>query len=378
MSATGSLFSKTLQDITDTKLTELAKKREAFEGRRADVIVAVNNRSAGVDKLDVLADGVKTCFNVGGKHGHIVRGSTSNARLEIDLQNLYRFLAQARYDPSITTSIIDQWQQALTRHMSLQSVKYTYADLFGQLTTEWLASKQKLDLSSAANEGEDVEMEDFEHVSGGKKMESRLQWEQSVFEATNVSTGDIRKMLKMTFEATPGDSKHLPKAMQKLRNKVREFEEKLMSPHVFTPHTVKVAMYGLLNSDLLGQDKKDLLRDFVSNDTVLKEMADILNMRLQALDEWTWGTAVVVEQRRQLNGTYNIYMDEDLIQAVFLQYLGVKWSVFWEESFVEFRKFKGVWKNARSSVPLIDKKRRGKCHRSLAPMAKMPLDADVG
>lgn len=50
-------------------------------------------------------------------------------------------------------------------------------------------------------------------------------------------------------------------------------------------------------------------------------------------------------------------MREDLLQAIFLQYIGVRWSVFWKNTFSEFRKFDGVWRTPRTSIPAIDRKR---------------------
>lgn len=51
-------------------------------------------------------------------------------------------------------------------------------------------------------------------------------------------------------------------------------------------------------------------------------------------------------------------MHEDILEAIFLQYIGIKWSVFFKDAFSAFRKFKGVWKTTRSALTTIDKMRR--------------------
>ena len=79
---------------------------------------------------------------------------------------------------------------------------------------------------------------------------------------------------------------------------------------------------------------------------------------MTTFQEWSWGTEVLLEQRRQLNGSYNIYMHEDLLQAIFLQYIGVRWSVFWKKSFTSFRDSPSVWKTSQASFDLVDLKRR--------------------
>lgn len=62
-------------------------------------------------------------------------------------------------------------------------------------------------------------------------------------------------------------------------------------------------------------------------ETILTELCDILNMRMAALDRWTWGPQVLVEQRRKINGEFSIHFDPDLLQAIFLHYIGVQWYV---------------------------------------------------
>lgn len=79
---------------------------------------------------------------------------------------------------------------------------------------------------------------------------------------------------------------------------------------------------------------------------------------MAAFQEWSWGTEVLLEQRRQLNGSYNIYMHEDLLQAIFLQYIGVRWSVFWKKTFTSFGNSPSVWNKQQASVDPLDRKRR--------------------
>ena len=354
MSSTGSLFSQTLQEITNTKLDELSKKRGAFEERRQALITAAQKQDDDILALESLASEVKKLFSIATEDGRVIRGRTDHLRLEIDLKNLDRFLAQAKYDPSVSPKVLGQWQDSLLRHLNIRSLKFAYASLYGQLTTEWLSSKQP----APSIPTEDETVEDFEHVSGGKKMESRLKWEQSVFEPKEVDLIAVTTLLKDLFEAKPEDSKHILRAIKALRERVAEFERELAGPSSFTTSTLCWTIQGLENSDLLTDDKRAVLKDFKGNQVILNEVADVLNMRIAALDRWTWGEEVRLEQRRQLNGSFNMYMHEDLLQAIFLQHIGVKWSVFWKRTLSQFRNSKGVWKSPGTSVPLIDRKRR--------------------
>ena len=127
------MFSKTLQDITTTKLEELAGQRLAFENQYKQLLDQASKEPDRLEKLFVLADGIKSCLGVvtesskDGKSGCDVVGSSGNARLETDLKNLDRFLEQARYDPSVSPKVLENWQNMLLQYLAIQSAKYQYA-----------------------------------------------------------------------------------------------------------------------------------------------------------------------------------------------------------------------------------------------------------
>ena len=357
MASHGSLFSQTLQEITSTKLSELSKKRDRFEYHHQRCIALSQGNEDLTGTLVAISDTVKQNFGVtlAGDH-QVASGGTKDSKLEIDLRNLDRFLAQAKYDPTVSSKLLRRWQKTLLRYMDVQSLKYTYAWLYGQLTTEWLSTTG---LPSSGVAKDDEEMADFEHVSGSKKLESRARWEQSVFQETKVDPAAIKEMLDEVFEASLSDSPNvIPRATEKLRERVRAFESNFTTSENFNVRTLRLAIDGLLASDLLPNEKQEALKDFDKNETVLSEVADVLNMRLAAFQEWSWGEEVSLEERRQLNGTYNIYMQEDLLQALFLQHIGVKWSVFFKNAFREFRKTKGVWKSPGQEISYSERKKR--------------------
>ncbi|KAK3114293.1 hypothetical protein LTR53_007543 [Teratosphaeriaceae sp. CCFEE 6253] len=354
MASTGSLFSQTLQDITNTKLDELAKRRHSFEQHRTRILAAAEDDGDLAGSLLTIADAIKAAFGINTVDGRLVRGSSDSASVVIDLKNLDRFLAQAKYDPTVGNRALQQWRATLLRHVEAQSLKYKYAWLYGQLTTEWLSAKAP----PPAPKGEDSEMQDYEHVSSAKRLEARAKWEESVFVATPVDQTAIEKMLHGLFEASPDGSTVLPKALEALRDSVKAFEERIPAFDQFSVQSLHWNISGLLAGDLLTNEKRDALRDFDNNDTILREVADVLNMRLASLQDWTWGKEVLLEERRQLNGTFNIFMHEDLLQTLFLQHIGVKWSVFWKTAFRRHRNTKEVWKSPGSKPTLAEKQRR--------------------
>jgi hypothetical protein len=92
-------------------------------------------------------------------------------------------------------------------------------------------------------------------------------------------------------------------------------------------------------------------------------------MRIANFHTWSWETEVPIEQRRHVTGAFHIYIDEDLLQAIFLQFIGVKWSVFFKQAFTNFSNYDGAWTSLRQSISRPDKKRR---EYFLGPQTKKP------
>ncbi|KAI0970046.1 hypothetical protein F4678DRAFT_145905 [Xylaria arbuscula] len=351
----GSVFSETLQAITNTKLEELSKRRAEFEASRANVISRLEHETDPLKRLGLLSRGVKESYAIKTTTaGDILSGRSKNPELELELKNLDSFIAQAKYDPSITPHLMRSWEESLLRHLNTQSSKFEYASLYAQLVTEWLSTEK-----AVAGAGDDVDMkEDFEDVGESMKKEARRGWEKVVFEPAQVDGEALKAYLLGLFGLRDQEKPAKAKALEQLRNKLANFENTLAAPGQFDSATLTWVINGLLASDLLSDERREVLRDFLGNATILAEVADVLNMRLAALSSWSWGESVVLEQQRKITGVYNVLMHEDVLQAVFLHYIGVKWSVCLKGAFREFRKFDGAWKSSRKTISQLDQKRR--------------------
>lgn len=354
--SSGSVFSETLQEITNTKLEELSKRRSQFETTKANILSRLENETDPLKRLGLLSQGVKDSYAMKTtKAGGIIPDQSKNPELELELKNLDSFMAQSRYDSSITPQLMRSWEESLLRHLNTQSSKFEYASLYAQLVTEWLSTEK-----AASDAGQDVDMADgFEDVGDSMKKEARRGWEKVVFEAAEVDGNALKAYLIHLFGLRDESNPAKAKGLEQLRSKLTEFENTLAAPKQFNSTTLTWVINGLLASDLLTDERREVLRDFLGNATILAEVADVLNMRLAALSTWSWGESVALEQQRKITGVYNVLMHEDVLQAVFLHYIGVKWSVFLKGAFRQFRKFDGAWKSSRKTIPQLDQKRRG-------------------
>ncbi|KAI5458984.1 hypothetical protein BGZ63DRAFT_490837 [Mariannaea sp. PMI_226] len=359
MASSGSVFSDTLREITDTKLDELSKRRAYFEQARSSLLQAILAEEDAVKRLVLLSNGVKQCCSIRTDDaGRVIIGQTKYPRLERELKNLDRFLDQAKYDPSISHDMLDTWQSSLLHHLDTQSRRFQYASLYGKLVTEWLSS----DKNDESTSNDDVEMgEGFEDVGNAKKLESRIEWEKTVFEPADTNEVALQEYLDHLFGLGDKKKKAIKTALTNVRDAVKQFESQISTPDQFHPNNLRWVISSLQSSDLLSNEKREVLKDFEGNDVILKEIADVLNMRIGALDTWTWSAEapVPVEMHRKISGVYNIQMHEDLLQAIFLEYIGIKWSVFFKQTFINFRESQEAWKSAREDIPKHAKQRLG-------------------
>ncbi|KAI2610585.1 hypothetical protein GGR54DRAFT_373931 [Hypoxylon sp. NC1633] len=357
-SSSRSVFSETLQEITNTKLEELSKRRSDFEATKSSVLSELAKENEPAQRLSILSRGVKTCFGLNlNKHGKARNAfnPSRNSELELELKNLDCFLAQAKYDPSLSAKTMRASEESLLRHLDVQSLKYQYASLYAQLVTEWLSTEK-----SMGSDLDDIAMMDgFEDVASEVKRDAREQWEHTVFDPAKVDEEALRAYLNKLFNAESAETSPELKALKQLRDDIADFEGDMLAPNQFNSTTLRWAADGLLSSGLLSDEKRDVLKEIKNNPIILGEVADVLNMRIQYLDSWSWGSKpVLLEQRRQISGIYNVLMHEDLLQAIFLQYIGVKWSVFLKKAFVKFRTVDGAWKSSRKRISQTDTMRR--------------------
>lgn len=354
--ASGSVFSETLQSITNAKLAALSNKRSTFQARHSALTSKLAEEKDQLNRVTALVAGVKQCFEI-----HDAGSVDSVGELHDDLQRVERFLEQAKFDSSLSDRILHEWEKIFTRHLDVQLRRYEYATLYGQLVTEWL-SPEKADTNSSGPPG-DVEMtEDFEELPGKKRFEAREHFEQSVFTAADVDTDAIRRHLDSLFsDDSLSPTRPIRKALDALRESTTKFEAQLAANEQFSVTVVARSIRGLLTTNLFVGERRTVLKSFQSQSIILSEIADVLNMRMTALSTWSWTTnttddSVPIEQRRKVNGRFDIYMHEDLLQAIFLQFIGVEWSVFFKTALGRFRR--AAWKSNFRDIPRLERKKR--------------------
>ncbi|KAK1993790.1 hypothetical protein LX36DRAFT_233677 [Colletotrichum falcatum] len=328
------ILSQTLHTITSVKLGQLDKQKASYEaGKRAlldDAAHETDHRKRA--KLLVERSEKLPAMN-----------SLANSTL-VSVDNLKRFVQQADYDPCISESHLNDYESAMRNELDVQSAKYRYAELYGKLVNEWISAGKAADQESEAG---------FVPVGREEMHQQRAVWEEYVFHAKETDGQAIKSYLGRLFTTC----KDVDRAFERVKERITAFQERWDSRTHFDESSLKNTIQGLLRTDILTDQKRTTLNDFVRNEVVLSEIADVLNMRMQTRQTWAWDEPTVVEPRRQLNGRYRFYPDEDLLQAIFIHHVGKQWAVEMREALVEFNQYVGVNKDAATPMTKEESRR---------------------
>jgi hypothetical protein len=172
---------------------------------------------------------------------------------------------------------------------------------------------------------DDADNDSFELVERQRQRLSELvdKFESVVFEPLETDEAEIRSFIDNLFPDEE-DAKEL----EKLREKVSYASSRFMSEATpFDQSSVTDCIKGLLTEDILSDEKQAILRDFLESEVTKSEIADVLNMRFSNLKHWhsnTGEAGIRVMPRRGLNGKYRVWADDDILQMIFVQYIGVR------------------------------------------------------
>jgi hypothetical protein len=328
--ASSEILSQTLSSITTIKLSQLQKQKTEYESRKRSLLEDVASETDTRKRAKALLDGTKQLPSM-----------TANPVISLD--NLRRFVEQAEHDPSVSEYFLRDYEATLRNDLEVQSNKYEFASLYGKLVNEWTSA------GKADEEG-------FEPVGREEMHEQRATWEEYVFKPKETDGAVIKAYLERIFLS---GSKDVKRAYDVLVSSVQDFQKYAIGTGThFDEYSVGTCIKGMLRSDLLTDEKRATLRDFQGYAVVLIEIADVLNMRMATRSSWSWGEAQIIEQRRNLNGRYRFYPDEDLLHAIFIYYIGRRFAVHLREALLAFMNSEGVWKPDARPISKEDVRRR--------------------
>lgn len=336
-----SILSKTLKSISVTKINEISKQRAKYEQRKDAVLAeAAKHADDPHRRIARLLRGVEDLYPAGDN--------------DTKVDNVKFWVQQSKFDASVPSGILASCEELLRGKLEVQSRRLALAHLYSRLVTEWMEPGAPMSGETSAASDDSFEVID--------RQKERLQelcdrFEDVVFEPLDTDEVEIDQYLNSFFRSE--DTKN---ALHYLRDDIREHSKTLiLTKPPFNNETLGWSIKALLAEDLLSDEKQAILREFLDNDLVLGEIADVLNMRFADFDSWEWGAGdagIPVLPRPQLNGKYRIWMDEDVLQAIFVEFVGIRCCNFLNKD-LKYFVGKGAWRwNAGAEITPLDALRR--------------------
>ncbi|KAJ4302624.1 hypothetical protein N0V90_001513 [Kalmusia sp. IMI 367209] len=339
MASESSFLSQTLQSITTTKKREQDKRRKTFEARKTKLLQAVDASLDQHARLEVLLSGFGD-LSFSNKGIRYVDNSQVSS-----VKNMTRYLEQSRCDPSVSENILHRFEVKLREKLDQETERFDFANLYYRLLEEWTSTDSKPIVESERK----VEELDgsFEHVQKYNLQNLKDKFSSVAFTPLETDKVEIDAYLSSLFSDDYAES-----LLSHVRTNVAEFSvglKKRTSP--FDPAIIKDCIKALLTNDLLNDDAKSTLSEFSTNNVVLAEIADVLNLRFQDLDNWSWEAeeGIYYEPRRQANGKYRIMMDQDILQAIFLHYIAISWSIQLKSLFKQLAYDDKFWRTSEKT-----------------------------
>ncbi|KAL6251724.1 hypothetical protein RBB50_001934 [Rhinocladiella similis] len=345
-----SIVTDTLHSVTSTKIEELRRQHQLFERSKSQTLRKLEANTNKLARTRALLH--DACRDDGVR---LIEDDTASDVHPSRQQNQQLLLRQAEKDPAIPAHVIEDIHKDLLEHFDHKSLRYEHAQFFSKLVTEWISCSED---SSTSLSGKDILGESsFEPVGRREMHQQRAQWESIVFEESTIDSSKTTSYLHGLFNS----NKMVSNAFKRFEHATRQEADALWrDTSLFDPKPLKRGIEGLLRADLLSEEKAAILKSFQSNDDVLQEVSDVLTMRMESLAMWQWSTiegAIPVQQRRQLNGKYRVFMDEDILDALLLHIIGMKWAVHFRQQFLAFFR-SHAWMTAGLAIPKADQDRR--------------------
>lgn len=331
--ASSDVLTETLHTVTGIKLAQLEKQKTTYENAKGSLLRSADGETDARKRAKMLIDGAE-------KLPAMMTPLTDNPNLSV--RNIRSFVEQADCDPSVSGTFLAGYEKTVRNQLDAQSNQYQFATLYGQLVKDWTSAAGDATVGSDSGA-------DFVAVGREEMHKQRATWEEYVFHAKETDVTAIKAYLDDLFANNP--TKEVVTALEDLRKGFKDFQEQWDKE---TKHFDKSVLTGCINSilrgDVISDHKRSTLNDFLGNDIVLREIADVLNMRMSTREDFAWDGVTTVEQRRQLNGRYRFYPDEDLLQTIFIQYIGLKWATELRQLLFKFATDAGMCKSSSGKL----------------------------
>uniref|UniRef100_A0A0B7K7Y3 Reverse transcriptase domain-containing protein n=1 Tax=Bionectria ochroleuca TaxID=29856 RepID=A0A0B7K7Y3_BIOOC len=300
-------LTETLHTVTGIKIPELRKQKQAYERAKQSLLEKAQNEADSRKRVQLLLDGSEELPGIKDLRSHPL----------FNIHHLWFFVEQARFDPSVSDRVLADYEKTVRNQLDAETANYDFTELYGELVKEWTSSN-----NTNTTDSESV----FVSLGHEDMHQQRATLKEYVFHAKETDTTAIKAYLDEIFANNPS------------KEVIKEFQTNWDRSSHFETEGVTACIENILDSSVISDSKRSALRGFLENKIVISEIKDAMNMRMAARSSFALDGPT-------LNGRCRFYPDEDLLQMIFLQYIGAKWAIELKRALTEFTFADGVLKS---------------------------------
>ncbi|KXS22426.1 hypothetical protein M427DRAFT_40308 [Gonapodya prolifera JEL478] len=314
------LFEK-IRPVAEIKLAELERQRERLIAHYDSTIRTAEAETSMLDKLKALHSGLSSAVFY-------------DEPLHPSFDNLTNLLSRLQCgDATVSEKDLMRWMERMQKEIAKGRQRADYTRLFGRILTEWL----------------DANSDDHEQAN---------EWELEDLGNPDTERDKFMEKLELLTEPVPEGSYDLAvvddmfsgmeSQLATLRNSVASFFRNEAKSKVDSRELETSANAILGNNDLVGRQQRAVLQDIIDSDEIRNEYSGCITILLDRFSEWDWKRSDPKRMRviRSRAGKHRAFLNEDVITALLLQIVGIRWSVsfhksletFWNSMSAEFTK----------------------------------------
>lgn len=314
-----------INQVTKAKLASLDHQKNTLDTKFSPILEkfkTVENKSS-LEFLKEIHATLKTCWDVDNPIPEETRDQLSEfvTWIQLDDPDSQLFFGSEH--------LIKHWIERLITDINSKIEKCDYACLYAKVMTQYMDTNAI-----------DLDLED----SGAStdKQKTMEEFSQRIFTTPKNFDGDKFGNFLQTILPNEG-------LIVQIRECVSTFCQSFPQIYDANPDELKLCLEGLIAEDLLGPQKAAIFSDLKNNEVAIREASTLIKSLIDKFGEWTWPEPVHVDFRRNIAGRYRAYMDEDVITALFLQYIGARWSIYLKEQFKTLYSSK-IWIRGTGSI----------------------------
>lgn len=315
MSPSSYVVSSVLRETANLRTEEL----ESFKIRFTELFDTFEARSQGENR-GALLKRLESLLERVGEWKSLVFAND-------DLAVWTRRIEQAQYDKTITCEKLTGLERSLYRRLEQFANRLDMSLFHSALLRDTdHVSHQHADIESTLDKvtlGEEFELVEQEVES------IHTAFEEHAFTPKDVDVKAIEDFLINLFEDVIGNTQ-----LESLRQQMKNCGDLLLSGlDKLHADLVEWCIEDLLENHLHTAENKTKLESYLQSEPAIRELTDMLNAK--SIRHWNWRSGeagLPVVAKKNAEGKYCIFVEEDIIDMVFLHSLALRWSMKLKDS----------------------------------------------